>query len=497
MSGKRFGGVAVLAAMALVAACVLGFTGCATAPQVPGWALKTPDPDSADTFFTGTGSGRTPAEALSNATNNLVASVMQYMGTSVNVQTTATAKASLDQYQADLTQVVSTEASGRLAGFRVKDKKLVQDGKTGTTQAFILAAYLTPELEKEKKRIADLSKERIDAVAVPEAAGDSLLAQGQLTEAVRKFLEAAVAATAPGVDNGRQKVERNIAKARAAVAAVSLTLEGPRSGRAGVAPQSGFAVTAAIEGSWGRRPAASTMITLSLPRLLASGRLGSRSESIATDSAGRIAYPAPVPDFVGTGKVSASLDLASAMELAYSLPKDYSALVTALESDIGAARADLEWKVVSAAQGIPLLVAVQELDDRGLPFAGRPGSNGLQDALRAEGFSVSQASLPEDAIAAQDDARVLQAARASVPAEGPHRVTYGLFRVDSVVRDGSNFIATASGSLRTLDIRTGAQLHSMTRSAQAAGSDAAGAARAALTALGKQVLARELATSLR
>jgi hypothetical protein len=181
------------------------------------------------------------------------------------------------------------------------------------------------------------------------------------------------------------------------------------------------------------------MITLSLPRLLASGRLGSRSESIATDSAGRIAYPAPVPDFVGTGKVSASLDLASAMELAYSLPKDYSALVTALESDIGAARADLEWKVVSAAQGIPLLVAVQELDDRGLPFAGRPGSNGLQDALRAEGFSVSQASLPEDAIAAQDDARVLQAARASVPAEGPHRVTYGLFRVDSVVRDGSNF----------------------------------------------------------
>lgn len=487
-----------LAAVLVAALAAAGiFSACATAPQVPGWALKTPEPDAADTYFTGTGTGKTAAEALANATNNLVASVMQYMGTSVSVQTTATARASLDQYQADLTQVVSTEASGRLAGFRVKDKKLVADSKTGTTQAFILAAYASADLEKERKRIADLSKERIDAVAVPESAGDSLLEQGQLTEAVRKYLEAAVAATAPGVDNSRQKVERNLAKARAAVASVTLTLDGPRTGRTGVAPTSGFMVVASLEGTWGKRPAASTMVTLSLPRMLASGRLGSRSETIATDGSGRIAYPAPAPDFVGAGKVSASLDLASAMELAYSLPKDYSALVTALESDIGAKRADLEWRVVSAAQGIPLLVAVLELDDRGQPFTGRPGSAGLQDALRSEGFSVSQTSVPDDAVAAQDDTRVLQAARGSIPAEGPYRMTYGLFRVDSVVRDGSNFIATASGTLRTLDIRSGAQLHSASRSAQAAGTDAVSAARAALTALGKQVFARELAASLR
>lgn len=489
---------ALAAVLVLALASALSMAGCASAPAVPQWTLKTPEPDAADTFFTGSGTGKTAAEALGDATSNLVASVMQYMGTQVTVQTSATAKASLDSYRADLTQVVSTEASGRLAGFRVKDKKLFADPKTGTSQAYILAAYSTAELSRERKRIQDLMQEKIDSVALPEREGDAFLADAKPQQAIRKYLEAAVAATAPGIENPRQKAERNLSKARSALAGLTLALEGPRAGEAGKAPREPFVAT--LRHSAQGIPVAGAAINLAVPRKLASGRIGARTETLTTDASGRITYMAGAPDFTGAGRVSASLELGAEMELAYSLPKEYAAFVTALENDAASKTADLDWMVASASRGKAFVTAILESDEKGNPASGRPGASGLQEALMAEGVAVSQAQVPADVIRASDDARVLAAARSAGSATGAgpgtgaaYRITYGVFGVVSVARDGAMFVATASGFLRTLDSATGALLHSAERTARAPGDSEATAARAALAALGRQVFGKELA----
>ncbi|MGB4572828.1 MAG: hypothetical protein WBH97_08400, partial [Rectinemataceae bacterium] len=62
--------------------------------------------------------------------------------------------------------------------------------------------------------------------------------------------------------------------------------------------------------------------------------------------------------------------------------------------------------------------------------------------------------------------------------------------------DGSMFIATASGGLKTLDLASGALLHSASRSAQGIGATEDSAGHAALASLGKNVFGMELASSL-
>ncbi|MGB4571629.1 MAG: hypothetical protein WBH97_02280, partial [Rectinemataceae bacterium] len=480
---RAAGIAAALIVMSGVVSCIMS---CASGPAaIPSWTVHTPDPDAVNTFFTGSGTGRTAAEALENAQSNLVASVMQYMGTQVNVQTSATARASLDNYQAELIQSVSTESSGRLSGFRIKDKQVYADKKSGTVQAYILATYSTVELNKERTRMDDMAREKVDAVAVPETAGDSLFAEGRASQAVRKFLEAAIAATAPGVDNPRQKVERNLSKARAAVAALSLSIDGPSTGESGKTPEKPFSVLVLARSASllpsspapaapsllsPPSPAADVAISLSLPRKLASGKIGSRTELLRSDRNGRVVYAASAPDFSGSTRVSAALDLQAELDLAYSLPKEYSAIVAALENDIASRTVDIDWKIVSAARGIPLAVAIFETDQRGYSLADRPMSGGLQEALRAAGFTVMQiASLSPAILLSGDDTAVLAAARAAgVPAFAA-RITYGAANIDAVASDGSMFIATASGGLKTLDLASGALLHSASRSAQGIG----------------------------
>jgi len=502
----RVAGIAAaLIVMSGIVSCIMS---CASGPAaIPSWTVHTPDPDAVNTFFTGSGTGRTAAEALENAQSNLVASVMQYMGTQVNVQTSATARASLDNYQAELIQSVSTESSGRLSGFRIKDKQVYADKKSGTVQAYILATYSTVELNKERTRMDDMAREKVDAVAVPETAGDSLFAEGRAFQAVRKFLEAAIAATAPGVDNPRQKVERNLSKARAAVAVLSLSIDGPSTGESGKTPEKPFSVLVLARSASllpsspsllsPPSPAADVAISLSLPRKLASGKIGSRTELLRSDRNGRVVYAASAPDFSGSTRVSAALDLQAELDLAYSLPKEYSAIVAALENDIASRTVDIDWKIVSAARGIPLAVAIFETDQRGYSLADRPMSGGLQEALRAAGFTVMQiASLPPAILLSGDDTAVLAAARAAgVPAFAA-RITYGAANIDAVASDGSMFIATASGGLKTLDLASGALLHSASRSAQGIGATEDSAGHAALASLGKNVFGMELASSL-
>lgn len=104
---KRF----VAAIAALIAASV--FLSCATAPD---WISRPPPPDSVNTWFVGSASGKDEAAAVNDATANLIAGIMQYMGIRVTVNTSAMAKASLESYTAEITQTVTMQSENRLAG---------------------------------------------------------------------------------------------------------------------------------------------------------------------------------------------------------------------------------------------------------------------------------------------------------------------------------------------------------------------------------------------
>jgi len=473
---------------------LVALASCATAPSVPSWALTTPPPDGANTYFVGSASGANAAAAVADATSNLIAGIMQYLGVKVKVSTSATAKASVDEYSASLRQTVETESNNRLAGFQVKQKYVQTDKKTGAVTVWILASYATAELNKEKARIAALFQEKIDAVAKPEAEGDRLAFEGKAVEAAMRYIEAMVAASGSDIENADIKLERNANKARAQVAAVSFasTLGNELKATLGAAPAKAveFLVTAGAGA-----PIAGAAVNVSYPRKLPNGKLGTRTEALVTDARGVARLVLPAPDFVGKGRIVARLDLSSVLELLDKVPRKYDALRSALEDEIGAKGADLAYAVSSAAASVPMAIFLVDLDERGVPLSqGGAAQGGLAEALTKEGFSIRALALDPAMILLPSD-KLLSALSAAAPA-GTGRLAYGEGKLLSVRKDGAFFVASAAGSLKVAELATGRILYAADKSWQAVASDEATARRTALRELGSQIFGKDLLASL-
>ncbi|MEI6876022.1 MAG: hypothetical protein WCL50_12935, partial [Spirochaetota bacterium] len=217
--------IIVLCFSAILAACA-----SLAGPGAPSWVLSTPKADGTETYFVGSAStpGKNLTMATDDATANLVASIMRYIGVKVTVESSATARATLDSYTADIRQTVTTEATNRIAGFSVKDRYSTYDKTSGKTTVYLLVAYKTADLEREKARIAAAFVEKTDAVAKPEAEGKAHLAAGRNWDALGSFVNAALAASGSDIDNAAIKVERNLANAREALKSLRLLVSPPK-----------------------------------------------------------------------------------------------------------------------------------------------------------------------------------------------------------------------------------------------------------------------------
>ncbi|HOI23243.1 MAG: hypothetical protein AAGU26_01210 [bacterium] len=469
---------------------------CATAPKLPQWALSPPSPDGTYTYFTGSASAGDPATAIGDATDRLIAGIMQYIGVDVRVSTSATARASLDSYSADLRQTVETESNTRLTGFQVSQKHLAKESKTGLTTAYILARYETRELEKEKARIAALFKERVDAVAKPEAEGDAFAAEGRALDAVKKYIEAMAAASGAEVENASIKLERNANKARAQVAGIGFLIGDGKSlqGFLGKAYTEPIAVRVFREGAQGRKPLPGASLMIGYSRKTPSGQLGTKTASFISDTSGYAYLDLPAPDFVGRGKILVQLDLSASMELLDKVGPGFKPQMAALEDEIRTKYAELPYIVTSGASEIPMVLFIVDRDEKGEPTNLGATQSGLAETLVREGFSVRGLSLDPALLAGPPDRLVAQA-RAAAP-EGTLRLAYGSAGIDWLRKESGMFLASASASITIVDLRSGATLYSADKSRQVLASDEAGARRSALRDLGAQSFGNDILASL-
>ncbi|MCI0479857.1 hypothetical protein L0Y59_04900, partial [Candidatus Uhrbacteria bacterium] len=330
------------------------------------------------------------ALASEDATANLVASIMNYMGARVTVDSSAEARGTLESYEAAVVQTVKSESSGRLSGFAVKERFVSRDD--GKVTVYILASYQTKELEKEKARIAAVFKEIDDAVAKPEAAGKAYLSEGRYVDAVRSFIEAAVAATGKDIVNGDIKVERNVNQARAAIAKLRLErVSSPESVSAGVAFPAPFVIRV-LAGEGDSAPGvvgASVFVTF--PRRQASGRAITKTERLLSDKGGTVSFLPPPPDLVGKARISFRLDLDANLDLVDSLPARFDALKDALVDDLRGRSIEFDYNAVSMARTVPTGLAIIEVGDDGKPLPTNTAQNGVLTALSTERFRVGNA----------------------------------------------------------------------------------------------------------
>jgi hypothetical protein len=491
----------------VVALLVLGLVmaSCGSMPAqgtAPAWTLQAPRPDASNTYFTGSSTATDAAKAEEDAVNRLIGDIMRYIGVDVSVDSTATARATLDSYQASVLQTVRSTAAGRVSGLRIKDRWAYTDRKAGTTTVYVLASYLTADLEREKARIEAAFREKVDAVARPEAEGLSLAQSGRYPEAARKFVEAAMAASSSDVENAAIKLERNLRNARDALSRLRLVALGSpppaNLGQPWAAPFRARLVAGEGEAAPGVPGA---VILVSYQRRQGS-RTVSKTEETMSGADGSLSFTPPPPDFTGPAKLVLRVDFQSTIELLDALAGRGSAaavaanagLRDALIQELRAKQLEIPYQVLSAARLVPTAVALVDLDEAGAA-AGGQAQAALLEALAKERFLAVAAGLDPGLVAAGPDEAVAAAAR-GILAGKAERLVVGRARIVAVRKEGTSWLAEASASFSAIELATGRLLYTGQKSATGIGADEAGARKAAWRELGLNAIGKELLASL-
>lgn len=486
---RRFAAATVVAVALLSCASAPPEAAAAPAKAAPEWTLETPSPDAKYTYFVGYADGESDASATDAATASLIAEILRYIGVTISADSTATARSTLDSFQADLVQTVKQSSTSRVAGFQITEKYVTE--RKGGVAIYILGRYSTVDLNAEKRRIAGIFQEKIDAVAIPEGEGDDLLSEGDAVGAARKYIQAAAAASSSDVENAPIKFERNINKAKNALSRVTLEKLGDRlETTAGALFSTPFKASVKADG----RPIAAVPVLVGYQAKLANGRLTTKTASLVSGRDGLVVFDHPAPDFVGKATLTMRLDLSSDTEALAGMGDKYAPMVAGLDDEIAAKRVSFSYSVVSAARAVPTAVLIVDADSSGAVSVS-VASSAILEVLSKNGFNVIAAPLGAEVIAGADDAAILATAKKTLDGK-TQRLAYGTTRVVSVRDDSGKKVATVSAEIKVVELSTGRLLYSVLKQAPAVGNTEQEAADAARRTLGRKVIGEDLAANL-
>jgi hypothetical protein len=484
--------VATLLAIAFVYSCA-----SAPASKIPEWILTRPAPDSTYTYFVGEGSDSNGdvVKATESATNGLIMNILTYIGVTISSTSTAEEKATLDSYSASVTATITAKSENRLAGFMIKEKVVVNSSTSARVDVYILAAYETKELEKEKARIRKVFEERDEAVSIPEAKGRAYESEGRYFDAILKYTEAAVAATGAEIVNSEIKVERNVNNARSVLGRIRIVKINDKIQATVGGTYSEPFKAKIVYGEGDSAPGIpGVQVNVVYTRKLDSGKLGTKTETAMSDAQGIVTFTPPTPDFVGKGKVTMTVNFQSTRDLLEKLPTKYASYRSAIYEDMKGKSVDFEYTVVSNARNVPTGVAIVDFDLSGNVVKGGATQGGVLQMLTTNKFKVQALTIDAGIIADMDDDAILKAAKAF--AGKVQRIIVGWARVESSRLDGGMYFVTVRGFAKAYDITTGELLYSIEKSAVGTASDEATATRNAFQQLGQNVFGREFMNNL-
>ena len=484
----------VLAAVVCALVCI-GCAGGAAPKPAPDWVSTPPGEDKDFMFFTGSGSSAEGSQAKAEeiARGALIDSIMQYLGARITAETTSTAKATVDAFQSDVRQQITQTSSGRIAGLSLADS-WVDKQKTRTT-VYLLAKFAKPDLLKEKKRIEAVFQEQVAAVSGPEAEAKGLEEEGRFYEAVVKYIEAAAAAAKSDLDNAKIKFERNVNGAKAALDRISLVkLNDNLKTAAGKEFGEPFRLKV-VTGSREADPGVPSVMLAASYAEIKAGSKQMRSLPLKTGADGVASFVYPVPEFVGSEKLTVSIDLSAYLQTLRKLPKDLQGMVGGLEDLAVKKRAVFSLESYSQAREIATGIAVASLDAEGKPLGANDLASGILKSLTGARFKVKTVALDPASIVGRDDTEVMAAAAAKA-SDKSGRMVFGSAQVAGIEQDGEMTIARASGTVKVADLKTGAILLTVSRSKTVPAKGAAAAIASVLQKLGEDI-GQEIANKLR
>jgi len=486
----------ILAGIAALAVGLL--TGCAGSPaahdrDAPDWVIEPPRGDAEYEYFVAAGSSPSgdPAEAEERASGSMIDEIVRMLGVRVTSTTTATARASLEQFETDVQQQIMQRAEARLAGFRVIDR-FRHDRGTAVT-VYLLGRYERGALDAERERLQALFQEREDAIAEPERQARRLELAGDPFAALGKYLEAAQAAASSELENAEIRAERNLNEARRLVSAMQLV---KRNDNLAATVRDPFDEAFELEVVAGGAGVPGARVRVTYQEARADGRPGMRTRAATSDDNGRVRFMHPVPRTVGSGTVTMVLDLDPYLVPLRELEHAFQPQIDGLRRTAVRSQATFRYEVASAAHTVPTGIMVLDRDRAGNPVAtGATGGThaGILEALRRAEFAVRSLAIDELHLAGGDHSEALRVVREQYSG-AVERLVLGEARIEEFT-ESDGVIVRVSGSITVLDVESGAVLHSSSAAQRSRANSAEGAVAAAFRSLGER-FGEELASTL-
>lgn len=473
--------VRTLAPLLLLGALGAGAAARALAAP-PDWVAATPKPDAEYTYVTGVGSSAAgdAAEAEAQARTALLDALLRLLGIGEPVAPAAAALA--EEERGELSRQLAGEGTGRIAGLAVTDR-FVETGTAGTT-VHLLARCVTALLARETDRLArEIRRREVEGL---EREGEELARAGRLFEAVLAYLEAAAAAARPGASDTAAWFQRAMDEARTALERITLVkLNDELSTAAGTV----FAEPFRVKAVSGAKAADPPVPEVTLAVSWADWRTGERQAATArirTAEDGVAAFVHPAPAFVGAETLTMAVDLSPSLAALDGLPEDRQRIVAGFREIAARKLVTFRLEAYSPARDVESVAIVAAIGADGAPLAGPEFSTGLTKPLAAARFRLKPLALEPAVVAASTDEQLVLAASQQA-GETVRRVFYGIARLEGVGAAGDAFTATASGTVKVADVKTGVVLLTVTRTRSASAATEAAAASAALAGLGEEI----------
>ena len=478
-----------------IGALLLFTSGCASGPQTgqgpaakpPDWVLKPPESDDQYVYFTGSGtsSSGSLAEAEEAARGGVLDEIMRYLGVRITSETTATARASVDDFQTDVVQQLTSRSSGRVTGLEIAEKWQVE--QAGGLTLYLLARYNKTDLAKEKRRLEEVFQEKIEAISGPELEAQQLQSRGQLYKAAVRYLDAASAAFKSDLENVEIKFERNINQASDAIRSIAIVkLNDNLSTFMGQEFAEPFRAKV-VNGSTADDPGvegASVKIVYKVMR--SSGRPAVRTATVKTDADGLVSFQAPAPNFVGTEQLTMSLDLRDAMESLLDVPDKLYSQVEGFEQLVLSKKVTFSFESESMASRISTGIAVFDLDASGNPIALTETSAGLLEKLGQADFQVNNLPVAVTNVVGRSSAQVAQFLKNNFSGQ-VERAIFGTAKISDHTQDKDTVIIQVTGTVTVVELASGNTLLTVNKSKRAQGTNASAALSTAFKKLGEDI----------
>ncbi|MFP4115228.1 MAG: hypothetical protein ACOC2Y_06245 [Spirochaetota bacterium] len=452
---KRFGIPGRRGALASALLILSLLAGCATSPYVerdtpPEWVTEPPASTGEHEFFvaTGTDASGDIGAAEEAAAGSLLTQINQALGVDVTVLTTSEARATLDSYEASVRRQVTQSGSGRVEGFRIADRYLVADGDRITVH--LLGEYERGAFAAERAERRALLSAREALFTEPESRADAAARAGDIADAVRGYLQAALAATeASEMRLAPIVLERSLAKAVDLTAGLTVSARsGPEAVETGRVPEE--PVEFAVLDATGR-PVSGLPLEIAHPH--ASGdRTVIRRTVVVADSEGIARAELSRVELVGEIEVTARIDVSAYRDLLDGLPESVAARRSTLENALASPRAS--WKVTaySRAAEVPTTLVIAEADAAGVQMPSSHTADGVAQALSQAGFRLVAAGSESLAGLQSSQTQIIRHLQNTVPAEAD-RVVFGTARIVEFT-ESDGYLAKVSATLTVMDLAT-------------------------------------------